>query len=82
MIIIGRVAQKPVLFFLFYQESFIIVFIFTGSLMTSDTQPDCNCPLKCQYTTYDYSISTGSYPSEFITSQMLPFIPYDKEFVR
>ncbi|XP_071165399.1 acid-sensing ion channel 1A-like [Mytilus edulis] len=42
----------------------------------------CNCPQVCQYTTYDFSFSTGKYPSEFFVSQINAITGYPKWNIR
>ena len=54
----------------------------TGNLATANKQDGCHCTLKCHYITYDYLLSTGSYPSEFVASQITSLFGRDAEYIK
>ena len=53
-----------------------------GKLMTTYNVEQCNCPSECHVTTYDYSFSTGSYPSDFVGDQLEATIGLPKSYIR
>ncbi|XP_071165386.1 acid-sensing ion channel 5-like [Mytilus edulis] len=42
----------------------------------------CDCPQVCHYTTYEYSFSTGTYPSEFFVSQLSALTGFPEGLIR
>ncbi|CAC5405536.1 ASIC5 [Mytilus coruscus] len=51
-------------------------FLSKGHLLITYHKETCDCPQACQYTAYDFSFSTGTYPSEFFVSQISEITGY------
>ncbi|XP_063427630.1 acid-sensing ion channel 5-like [Mytilus trossulus] len=51
-------------------------------LMTTYYKDTCDCPQGCQHTTYNFSFSTGTYPSEFFAHQISAITGVPEWYIR
>jgi hypothetical protein len=55
--------------------------LFSLMEMLQNESTSCDCPLKCEYTVYETSLSMGKFPSAFISKDLNKMLKETEEYI-